>query len=134
MFSISWEHPPASALRRTHSYGNLSYNLFHSFMRVHSAPAPFTSHGNVCNYPEPKPTENHFPEYFGFSSSNCTVQDHIPTTAGDALMTIYFSTYFIQPPHPSWLDCNQNLGWDFKPLREWKRERKTSGVPSSSHL
>jgi len=29
--------------------------LLHSFLQVHSVAAPFTSHGNLCNYAEPKP-------------------------------------------------------------------------------
>jgi len=48
---------------------------------VHSAPAPFTSHGNLRNFAEPI-----LPAYGGSSSSNFTVQDHIATTTGDALM------------------------------------------------
>ncbi len=55
MFSIGQEHPRATALMRTHSYGNLPYNLFHSFMEAHSDPVPFTSHSNLRNYAEPTP-------------------------------------------------------------------------------
>jgi hypothetical protein len=33
-----------------------SYIIFITlFLQVHSVAAPFTSHGNVCNYAEPKP-------------------------------------------------------------------------------
>jgi hypothetical protein len=32
--------------------------LLHSFLQVHSTSASFTSHGNLCNYADPKP----FPE------------------------------------------------------------------------
>jgi hypothetical protein len=60
--------------------------LLHSFLEVHSAAAPFTSsHGNHRNYVEPKPFSWPKAAYFGLSSSNLTVQDHIPSTAGDAL-------------------------------------------------
>jgi hypothetical protein len=38
-------------------------------------------------------SQNHFlakPAYFGFSSSNFTVQDHILSNVGDALTNIFF--------------------------------------------
>jgi hypothetical protein len=49
--------------------------------------ALFTSHSNLCNYAETKPFSRVKPAYVGFFSSNCTVQDHIPSTIGDALST-----------------------------------------------
>jgi hypothetical protein len=64
--------------------------LLHSFLQVHSAAARFTGLGNVPNYVEPKPFSWAKPAYFGFSSSNFTVQDHIPSTAGDALRLLSF--------------------------------------------
>jgi hypothetical protein len=64
--------------------------LLHSFLQVHRAAAPFTSHGNLHNYAEPKPFSWAKPAaYVGFSSSNFTVQDHIPSTAGDALRQVF---------------------------------------------
>jgi hypothetical protein len=61
--------------------------LLNSFLQVHSAAAPFTSHGNTHNYAEPKPFSWAKRAYFGFSSSNFIVQDHIESTIGDALTT-----------------------------------------------
>jgi hypothetical protein len=58
--------------------------LLHSFLQVHSVAAPFISHGNTHNYVEHKPFSWAKLAYFGFSSSNFTVQDHIQSTAGDA--------------------------------------------------
>jgi hypothetical protein len=55
---------------------------------VISAPAPFTRHSNVHNYAEPKPFSLAKLVFVGFSSSNFTVQDHIPSTAGDALILL----------------------------------------------
>jgi hypothetical protein len=55
---------------------------------VHSAAAPFTSHSNECNYAEPKPFSLAKLAFVGFSSSNFTVQDHILSTAGDALISL----------------------------------------------
>jgi hypothetical protein len=48
--------------------------LLHSLLQVHSAAAPFTSHGNLHNYAEPDPFSWAKPDYIGFSSSNFTVQ------------------------------------------------------------
>jgi hypothetical protein len=45
-------------------------HLLHCFLQVHNAAAPFTSHGNACNYAEPKPFSGAKPADFGFSSSN----------------------------------------------------------------
>ncbi len=45
----------------------------------------FISHGIAHNYVEPRPFSWAKLAYFGFSSSNFTVQDRIPRTAGDAL-------------------------------------------------
>jgi hypothetical protein len=67
-----------------HWVGVRSY-LLYSFLQVHNAAEPFTSHGNWINYAEPKPFSWVKPEYVEFSSSTFTVQDHILTTAGDAL-------------------------------------------------
>jgi hypothetical protein len=55
------------------------------FLQVHSAAEPRTRHGNVRNYAEPKPFSRVKPVKVGFSSSIFTVQDHILSTAGDAL-------------------------------------------------
>jgi hypothetical protein len=33
----------------------LDHILLHSFLQVHGTAAAFTSHGNHCNYAEPKP-------------------------------------------------------------------------------
>jgi hypothetical protein len=54
---------------------------------VHSSSAAesFTSGVNLRNYAEPKPFSSVKPAYDGFSSSICTVQDHILSTSGDAL-------------------------------------------------
>jgi hypothetical protein len=54
--------------------------LLHSSLQVHS-------HNNVHNYAEPKPFSWAKLAYFGFSLSNFTVQDHIPSITGDALRT-----------------------------------------------
>jgi hypothetical protein len=59
--------------------------LLHSFVQRHSAAAPRTSHGTLRNYTEPKPISWVKPVQVEFSSSNFTVQDHILSTAGDAL-------------------------------------------------
>jgi hypothetical protein len=56
-----------------------------SFLQMHSAAAPRTSHGNLHNYTEPKPFSWVKPVLVRFSSSILTVQDHILSTAGDAL-------------------------------------------------
>jgi hypothetical protein len=53
-------------------------HLLHSFLQVHSTSAAFTSHGNLRNYADPKPFSLAKPACVGFSSSNFTVQDHIP--------------------------------------------------------
>ncbi len=58
------------------------------FSEVHSAAEPFTSHGNVRNYAEPKPFSSVKPTYVGFSLSRFTVQDHILSPAGDALTKV----------------------------------------------
>ncbi len=52
---------------------------------AHGIAAPFTSHSKLSNYAELKPFSSTKPAYFGFSSSNCTVQDHIQSTPPDAL-------------------------------------------------
>jgi hypothetical protein len=54
--------------------------LLHSSLQVQSQ-------NNVRNHAEPKPFSWAKLAYFGFSSSNFTVQDHIPSSAGDALRT-----------------------------------------------
>jgi hypothetical protein len=51
--------------------------LLHSFLQVNSAAAPRTSHGNLRNYAKPKPISWVKPVQFGFSSSICTMHDHI---------------------------------------------------------
>jgi hypothetical protein len=55
-----------------------------SFLQVHTA-APRTSRGKLPNYDEPKPLSRVKPVHVRFSSSIFTVQDHILSTAGDAL-------------------------------------------------
>jgi len=59
----------------------------------------FFIHGNTRNYSEPKTFSWAKPAHFGFSSSNFTVQDHIPSTPGDALSTLLsiYLNYFIVP-------------------------------------
>jgi hypothetical protein len=52
---------------------------------VHNAAAQFTSHSKLRNYAEPKTIFLSQTGIFGFSSSNSTVQDHIPIATGDAL-------------------------------------------------
>ncbi len=69
-------------------WASVRSHLLHCFLQVHNAAAPFTSHGNACNYAEPKPFSGAKPADFGFSSSNFTLQDHIPSTAGDALRSL----------------------------------------------
>jgi hypothetical protein len=59
--------------------------LLHSFLHVHRAVTPFTSHGNLRNYVKPKPFSWAKLAYLGFSSYNFNVQDHIPSTIGDIL-------------------------------------------------
>jgi hypothetical protein len=59
--------------------------LLHSFAQVHSAAEPCTSHGNLRNYAKAKPFSWIKPAYVRFSSSICTVQDHILSTAEDTI-------------------------------------------------
>jgi hypothetical protein len=54
--------------------------LLYSFLQVSSTAVPFTSYRNLCNYVEPKPFSWAKLACIGFSSSNFTVQDHIPST------------------------------------------------------
>jgi hypothetical protein len=61
--------------------------LLHSFLQGHSADAPFTSHANMRSA---KTIFLGQTAYVGYSSSNFTVQDHIPSTVGDALLKYYF--------------------------------------------
>jgi len=48
--------------------------LLHSFLQVHSTAGPFTSHGNMRNYVEPKPFSWAKLAYVGFSLSNFSMQ------------------------------------------------------------
>jgi hypothetical protein len=64
-------------------------HLLHSFVQVHSFGEPFTSHGKLCHYSEPKHFSWAKPAYFDFSSSNFSMQDHIGTTTGDALSFLF---------------------------------------------
>jgi len=64
---------------------------------VHSTTEPFTSHGKLRNYAEPKPFCRVEPTYVGFSSSIFTVQDHILSTAGDALTNPIATTTYVYP-------------------------------------
>jgi len=59
--------------------------LLHSSLQVHTAAVPFTNHSSVRSYAEPKPFSWAKPAYIRFSSSNCTLQDHMPSTIGHAL-------------------------------------------------
>jgi hypothetical protein len=59
--------------------------LYYSFVQVHSIAMPRTSHLKLCNHAEPKWFPWAKPPWFDSSSSNFTVQDHILSTAGDAL-------------------------------------------------
>jgi hypothetical protein len=52
--------------------------------QVHSVAAPFTSHLKLFNYVQPKPFSWAKPTYFDFSLANCTLEDHILSTIGDA--------------------------------------------------
>jgi hypothetical protein len=61
--------------------------LLHSFLQVRHSAGAFISHGTMQNYAEPKPFSWAKPAYFGFSSSNFIVQDHIQSTVADALTT-----------------------------------------------
>jgi len=72
---------------------------------VQSAAVPFTSHGNVRNYAEPKQFSWARSACVGFSSSNFTVQDHIPSTGGDALRTWEFDTCS-SSQHPGTSTCS----------------------------
>jgi hypothetical protein len=77
-------HQSLQWANQTHWAAVRSY-LLHSFLQVHSAASPSTSHGNMRNYAGPKPFSWAKPAYVRFSSSNFTVQDHIGSTIGDAL-------------------------------------------------
>jgi hypothetical protein len=79
-----------SSSRSDHIY----YTLF---PQVNSAAVPFTRHRKLCNYAERKPISWAKPAHFVFSSSTLTVEDHILSTVGDAVITL-----------PSWV---------FPPLR-----------------
>ncbi len=78
--------------------------LSHSFLHVHTAAVPFTSHGNVRNYAEPKPFSWARSACVGFSSSNFTVYDHILSTGGDAVRTWEFDTWS-SSQHPGTSTC-----------------------------
>jgi hypothetical protein len=62
--------------------------LLHRFMQVRNVAAPFTRQHKLWSFDEPKPFSWAKPAYFHFSSSNCTVLDHIVKTPGDALMDL----------------------------------------------
>ncbi len=68
--------------------------LLHSFLQMHSVAVPF-SHFKLCNYTEPIPLCWAEPVYCDFSSSNCTVQLHILSTAGDALIPKFSKKHFL---------------------------------------
>jgi len=55
---------------------------------------PF-SHFKLCNYTEPIPLAWAKPLYFDFPSSNCTVQVHILSTNGDALIAKFSKKHFL---------------------------------------
>jgi hypothetical protein len=73
--------------------------LLYSFLQVHNGAEPFTSHGNLSNYTEPKPFSGVKPAYVRFSSSIFSVQDRILTTAGDALTPLSHLARVNQHPH-----------------------------------
>jgi hypothetical protein len=75
-----------------------SYFLY-SILQVHSAADPFTSHGNGSNYSEPKPFSGVKPANVRFSSSIFTVQDHILSTAGNALTPLSHLARVNRHPH-----------------------------------
>jgi hypothetical protein len=58
--------------------------LLHSFLHLLLCLVPATAI-KLCNYADPKPFSWAKPAYFKFSSYNFTLQDHILSTAGDAL-------------------------------------------------
>jgi hypothetical protein len=60
-------------------------HLLHSLRQVHGVPAPFTSHHELSNFIELKPFSWTKPPWFNFSSSKCTMHDHMPNTPRDAL-------------------------------------------------
>ncbi len=61
------------------------YKSKYSFLQVHNVAAAFTSHTTLSNCADRKPFSWSKPAYFHFSSSNCTVQGHILSTAGDSV-------------------------------------------------
>jgi hypothetical protein len=67
--------------------------LLNSLLQVHSAAEPFTSHGNVRNYTEPKSSSWVKPACVTFSSSILTLQDHRLSTGGDALRNTLWIFY-----------------------------------------
>jgi len=68
-------------------------HIYYTVFLYSAAAVPRTSHDHLRNYDEAKPFSGFKPVQVGFSSSICTVQDHILSTAGNALRT--FEILFI---------------------------------------
>jgi hypothetical protein len=64
---------------------HVDYIYYTLFCRWTAPAAPRSTHGNVRSHAEPKPFSWVKPVHGGFSPSNFSVQDHILSTAGDAL-------------------------------------------------
>jgi hypothetical protein len=62
--------------------------LLHFFVQVHSVAATVTSHCKLFSYAEPKQFSWAKPAFFDFSWPNCTVRNHIRSTAADALILL----------------------------------------------
>ncbi len=55
-------------------------HLLHSLWQVHGVPPPFTSHRELSNFVELKPFSWTKSPCFNFSSSNCTMHNHMLST------------------------------------------------------
>ncbi len=60
-------------------------HLLQCLGQVHVVATPFTSHRELSNFAELKPFSWTKPPCFNFSSSNCTVQDHMLSSPRDAV-------------------------------------------------
>ncbi len=87
---------PIIMMGQSENWAAVTSCFLHCFMQVHAFAVPFTSYRKLWNYSEPKPFSSAKPACFYFSSSNFAVQDHILSTAGDALimLLLYIPTFF----------------------------------------
>jgi hypothetical protein len=70
--------------------------LLHSLLQLHRVAVPFARHGKMCLMMSQKNALETKPACFEFSSSNCTVQDHILSTTGDALSGVELADPVLQ--------------------------------------